>query len=185
MKKGMIYKIELQDEIYIGSTEEKLCIRQSKHQYDLKHYPNRKLYKKCIEQGITEIKLIWVADIEFNHTAQKRMIEEEYRKELNAGLNMIRCYTTDEEKKENAKEYREKHKENFKEYRENHKEYFKKYRENHKEQILEYKKDYYEKNKDIINAKQKEKIECPICKSIVYRTNLARHQKTKKCMNHK
>ena len=31
MKKGYIYKIELQDEIYVGSTEQKLCQRQSNH----------------------------------------------------------------------------------------------------------------------------------------------------------
>jgi len=167
MKKGMIYKIELQDEIYIGSTEVKLCERQSKHQYDLKHFPNRKLYKKCIEQGITEIKLIWVADIEFNHTAEKRMIEEEYRKKLNGTLNSQRCYITEEERKEQQQIKN-------KEYRETHKDFYK-----------EYSKKYRENNKDKLNAKQKEKIECPICKSMFNRHNLARHQKTKKCMNHK
>ena len=163
MKKGMIYKIELQDEIYIGSTEVKLCERQSKHQYDLKHFPNRKLYKKCIEQGITEIKLIWVADIEFNHTAEKRMIEEEYRKELNGTLNSYRCHTTLEEKKENDK----------------------KYYEIHKDEKTQYLKEYREKHKEKLNAKKRDKIECPICKSMINRNNLARHQKTKKCMNHK
>ena len=82
----MVYKIELQDEIYVGSTEQKLCVRQSNHNSDLKKYPNRKLYKTCIEQGIDKIKCIWVADIEFNSTAEKRMKEEEYRKKMNGTL---------------------------------------------------------------------------------------------------
>jgi len=73
MKKGMVYKIELQDEIYVGSTEQKLCVRQSNHNAYLKLHPHRKLYKKCIEQGVDKIKCIWVADIEFNSTAEKRM----------------------------------------------------------------------------------------------------------------
>ena len=160
MKKGMVYKIELQDEIYIGSTETQLCQRQSRHNYDLKKNPNLKLYKKCIEQGIDKIKCIWVADIEFNSTAEKRMKEEQYRKELNATLNSQRCYTTENEKKEYQIEYQ------------------KKYREIYKQE----KKEYYEKNKDILNAKRQEKIECPNCKSIINRGNLARHQKSKKCI---
>ena len=224
MKKGFVYKIELDNEIYIGSTEQKLCDRQKNHNYDLKRQPNRKLYKKCIEQGITEIKLIWVADIEFNHTAEKRMIEEKYRKELNGTLNSIRCYITEEEEKERdkqkKKEYRETHKEEIKqhkkeyyethkeeiakktkEYRETHKEEIaeknKEYYENNKEEIAQKKKEHYETNKEKISQKQKEyrekhkeaiaekkrqKVICEICNESITKDNLARHQKSKKCM---
>ena len=117
MTKGIVYKIELNDEIYVGSTEEKLCRRQSKHNYEIKKYPNRKLYKSCIEEGIEKIKCIWVADIEFNSTAEKRAIEEEYRKDLNAKLNSRKCYRTVEEKKIDDKKYREKNKDRIAEYK--------------------------------------------------------------------
>jgi len=196
MKKGMVYKIELDNEIYVGSTEQKLCERQSNHNHDLKKFPNRKLYKTCIEQGIEKIKLIWVADIEFNSTAEKRMKEEEYRKKLNAKLNSIRCYITEEEAEDNRKEYIKNNKEKItqykKEYRKNNKEIISQYNKNyskeyiltHREQLLDYKKKYYETNKDILNAKQKEKIECPICKSMIGRSSIARHKKTKKCIEY-
>jgi hypothetical protein len=89
------------------------------------------------------------------------------------------------------KEYREKNKEYFqeykKEYNEKNKEQIREYREQHKEKTNDYNKDYYEKNKDKLLQKHKEiykiKIECDICKSIVRKDFLKKHQKTKKCMN--
>ena len=98
--KGIVYKIEIGDELYIGSTEDKLCVRQGKHNYDLKKFPHRKLYKACIDNGVDKIKCWWVADIVFNSFDERRAIEETYRKKLNAELNSIRCYITKEEKKE-------------------------------------------------------------------------------------
>jgi len=40
-------------------------------------------------------------------------------------------------------------------------------------------KEYYENNKDKIF----QKIECPICNSLITKCNLKRHQKSKKCMS--
>ena len=156
MKKGIVYKIELDNEMYIGSTEQQLCDRQRGHNSDMKNSPHRKLYKKCIEQEIETIKCIWVADIEFNSTAEKRAIEEKYRKELNATLNSQRCYTTKKERREdqnaNNKIYIEKNKEKLSQYR-------KKYREKNKDRIAEYQKkynkEYAEKNKEKITEKNK------------------------------
>ena len=48
-----------------------------------------------------------------------------------------------------------------------------------KEKYKEYKKKYYENNKDKIS----QKIECSICKSLISKKHLSRHQKTKKCAN--
>ena len=162
---GMIYKIEINDEnIYVGSTSEKLCSRQSKHNYDKKRYPQRKLYKKCIENNIDSIKCIWVADVEYNSIEERRMIEEDYRKELNGNLNSVKCYISEEEKKENDKKY------------------CKEYRENNKSKISEYDKKYREENKDKINEKHKKKIKCEKCNSIVRKSDILRHQRTKKCI---
>ena len=137
--KGIVYKIEIGDELYIGSTEEKLCVRQGKHNYDLKKFPHRKLYKACIDNGIDNIKCWWVADIVFNSFDERRAIEETYRKQLNAELNSQRCYSSKEEKEEYQKQYNIDHKEEKKQYRLDHKEkiaeYKKQYNIDHKEEI--------------------------------------------------
>jgi len=148
--KGIVYKIEIGDELYIGSTEEKLCVRQGKHNYELKKFPHRKLYKACIDNGIDKIKCWWVADIVFNSFNERRAIEETYRKELNAELNTRRCYRSQEEKKEQNKQYKIDHKEEIKIKS-------KIYDDEHKEQIAEKDRLYYIKHRDTINAKARAK----------------------------
>ena len=176
MNKGIVYKIEVGDELYIGSTEEKLCVRQGSHNRDLKKFPHRKLYKACIDNGINKIKCWWVADIVFNSYAERRAIEETYRKKLNAELNSIKCYVSQEEKKEDRKQYHIDHKEEKKQYyldnKEKIAEYQKQYKLDHKEKKAEQKKQYnldhkekiterkrlhYIKNRDTINAKRRAK----------------------------
>lgn len=104
MNKAIIYKIEFENEIYIGSTSKKyLCMRQAEHNNNLKNKPHQKLYKKCIENKIDKIKCIWVADIKYDTNDEKRMIEEKYRKEMNATMNSVKCYRSLEEKKEDWK----------------------------------------------------------------------------------
>ena len=212
MKTGLIYKIELtENDIYIGSTTKKLCMRQAHHNYDLKKKPHQKLYKSCIENNITVIKCVWVADVTFNSIAELRMVEETYRKELNGNLNMVKCYTSEEDKKKNMKEYCENNKEYIKdknkeyrennkhkkiEYCENNKEYIKeqdkKYREKNKEIIKIKKNEYYENNKNKINEKNKkyyeenknkinEKIKCDKCGCMSSKSNIKQHQRTNKC----
>ena len=150
--KGIVYKIEIGDELYIGSTEEKLCVRRGKHNYELKKYPHRKLYKACIDNGVDKIKCWWVADIVFNSFEERRAIEETYRKKLNAELNSCRCYRSQEEKKEYFKKYREDHKEKIaeqqKQYYLDHKEEKNKYNLDHKEEIKEKSKLYYLDHKE-------------------------------------
>ena len=162
--KGIVYKIEIGDELYIGSTEEKLCVRQGKHNYDLKKFPHRKLYKACIDNGVDKIKCWWVADIVFNSFDERRAIEETYRKNLNAKLNSVRCYRSQEEKKEDRKQYSIDHKEERKEYKKQYhidhneelKEYYKQYHIDHKEERKEKKRLYDNKNRDAINARRRE-----------------------------
>jgi len=170
--KGQIYKIELnENNIYVGSTTAKLCRRQAEHNHALKKQPHRKLYKSCIENNITNINCIWVADVTYDSNAELRKIEEEYRKKLNGNLNSQRCYTTEEDKQEYQKEYYQENKDKKKEY----------YQEN-KELIKEWHKNHYENNKIEINEKQREKIKCDKCDCLINKSSLKRHQKTIKCL---
>ena len=43
---------------------------------------------------------------------------------------------------------------------------------------------YYEKNKEIILQKQKQRVRCDICGSTVNRSCLTRHQTSMKCLAH-
>jgi len=207
--KGIIYKIEInENNIYVGSTTQKLCGRQNNHNCDLKTQPHRKLYKSCIENNIKYIKCIWVADVTYDSNAELRKIEEDYRKSLNGNLNMVRCYVTEEDRKkykkewdkeyneqikdkkkeyyennkieinEKQKEYREKNKDKIKEYREKNKDKIKEYREQNKDKLNEKIKEYYEKNKIKLN----EKINCDKCNCLINKSNLKRHKKTMKCL---
>ncbi len=97
-------------------------------------------------------------------------------------------YETNKKKlTEYKKEWYEENKEKILEHKKNYyevnkkelKEYQKEYRENNKEKIAEKKKEYWEQTKEIRN----EKIECPICKTIIMKRGLNRHQKTIKCLS--
>jgi len=144
--KGIIYKIEInENNIYVGSTTQKLCKRQVNHNHDLKKKSHRKLYKSCIENNITNIKCIWVADIEYDSNAELRKIEEDYRKSLNGNLNSYRCYITKEDRKE-------------------------------------YINEYHKQNKEKINEKKNEKINCNKCDCLINKSSLKRHQKSIKCL---
>ena len=56
--KGIIYKVDLGGEIYVGSTTTKLSKRQANHNSDLrkgKFTDKHKLYSKCVEKNIENI----------------------------------------------------------------------------------------------------------------------------------
>lgn len=80
---------------------------------------------------------------------------------------------------------KEKHKETIKKYRENNKEKLrescKKYYLDNKEKEKERLKKYYEDNKEKLKENKSEKINCSICDSLVSRSNISQHKKSKKC----
>lgn len=46
---------------------------------------------------------------------------------------------------------------------------------------ISYNKTYYENNKDRIKEMMTKKIECEVCKKMVSKCNLPKHQRTEKC----
>jgi len=112
--------------------------------------------------------------------------EREIFEELDAKMNMLRPYRTQEELKQYNKKYRQAHKQQFKQYKEEHKEelkeykkqhyqehkqQFKQYYQDHKQELKEYDKKYREKNRKEINKK----IECEFCKKILSKCSMYRH----------
>jgi hypothetical protein len=73
------------------------------------------------------------------------------------------------------KEYNKDNSEKIKEYKKQH------YQDNF-EKIKEVQKQYNKNNTEKMKERNKEKIECEFCKSIVQKYSLPRHHKTKKCL---
>tara|TARA_R100000951_G_scaffold8297_3_gene7540 strand:- start:4078 stop:4737 length:660 start_codon:yes stop_codon:yes gene_type:complete len=210
--KSCIYKLCCKDtsitDCYIGSTTN-FRSRKNLHKSNCNNEKNKKFNFKVYQfirdnGGWNNWDMILVEKVNVNDGYELHKQERKYIEELNATLNSVIPTRTKKEYRENnkdklkeiIKEWREnnkdKLKEQKKEYYENNKDKFKELYENNKDKI----KEYYENNKEKIKEKNKEwrennkdklsqKIECPICKSIINRSSLTRHQKTKKCMNAK
>ena len=172
---GIVYKIEIGDEIYIGSTIEKLYERQSKHNFKLKkEFEKNKLYEECRNKNINKIICIPLEEKEILNELEIRQLENEYIDTLNPTLNHRSAFTG-LTKKEYHKQYRDNNLEREKEKKKEH------YQLNKKE-IIKRVSEYNEENKDKIKEKHKQKIICDICNSIVNKYSLSRHKKTKKCL---
>jgi len=116
----------------------------------------------------------------------QRLVEQFYINKydsVNNGLNSQSAFGFDEKK------YQKKYREERKEY---HKKYSKKYREENKEKIKKYKKKWRQENKEKILEQQKKyrekyrekykvKINCCLCDSLVRKSDIKRHQRSKKC----
>ncbi len=110
---GFIYKIEVGEECYIGSTKQKyLSQRQADHN-KLINNPNSKaynysLYKFCREHNVRRIKCELLETVE---DSELKILEQEYIKMLKPSLNTYRAFQTKEDRKEQNKNY---HKEKVK-----------------------------------------------------------------------
>ena len=97
---GFIYKIEVEGQLYIGSTKKKyLCDRQSHHNQCLNNPKNigynYYLYKFCREKKVEKIicELIETVD-----DTELVLLEQEYINKLQPTLNTRGAYRTEEEK---------------------------------------------------------------------------------------
>ena len=194
----VFYKIVCLDDsvelCYVGSTADFNKRKQTHKHYctnEMRKAYNRKIYQTIRENGGWEnFKMVEIGKAEQLTKRQAEAIEEEYRQELKANLNSMRCYLTPEEKqeyyKEHNKKYREENTDKIKErdkkyYEKNSdkfKEYSKKYREENTDKIKKYK----EENSDKIKEWKKEIITCE-CGCVISRDSLSRHRKTKKHLN--
>ena len=176
--KGKIYKItnDYNDDIYIGSTCDTLVKRYSSHKYDAKK--NEKqflLYKLMNEIGFERFRIELIENYPCVDIYQLRQREGYFIREIGtlntkvAGREHKEYREVNKDKiKEKNQEYKEKHKERLSEHKKE------KYKENH-EQELEKLKKYREENKDVLNAKKREKIHCSACDCWFSRCGQARH----------
>ena len=154
-----IYKIccdDCPDYVYVGSTK---AFRQRKnsHKKEYNNLRDRKLYNTIRENGGWENwRMVILEDLGEVSFTEARIKEEEHRVKLNANLNSMRCFRTEEELIEYNKNYRE---------------------NKDKQQQIEYNKEYREKNKEKIKEHKSQPIICE-CGRNISLTFKARHERT-------
>lgn len=196
---------------YVGSTTKQyLSQRMDTHRNGYKRWKKGK-YKFISVFELFEKYGVKNCYIELLESCSCKISEELLKKErewfdkLNC-VNIVRPFTTKEEKVEQMKNWYEANKEQVSErgkiYRDEHKEELvekkkdyaqinkekiseksKLWRKENKEILAENKKEWYEANREQILEKMKEKYECP-CGLICLKCNKARHEKSKKHQNY-
>ncbi len=206
-QRGKIYKIvcDICDEIYVGSTTEPtLAKRLGNHRTDSRQEEKKSkpLFQHVASHGgWANFRIVLVENFPCNSKDELCQREEFWRRELNAKLNAIKAYQTEEDRKEYMKmknfQYRQDHELELKEYglqyrREHADELNQKmraYYQEHKEQFRE----YYEKNADKIRgygkqysqgyrneAKNEKKYYCETCDlACESQSHLTRHNQSK------
>ena len=188
---NIIYKIQhktIDELIYIGSTTN-FAKRKYKHKsncYNEKaaEYNTKKSVMIRENGGWDMFDMVLVKKYPCNDNLEAYAEEEKIRREMNANMNSIRCFRTQEDTKEYNKKYSETHKEELsekkKQYRETHKEEIrenaKQYYETHQEEIRENAKQYYETHKQ----ENSQKVECECGCIITNKRSLTRHKNSPK-----
>jgi hypothetical protein len=178
--KGSIYQIvnDVDDEVYVGSTCDKLTNRFHGHRGFMKKkkYENIRLYQHMREIGIEHFRIELIEYYPCNTKEQLHAREGHFIRER-ATLNKRIEGRTVKEILERQKQYNTDHKEEIAEYK-------KQYHKDHRDAILEQQKQYYENNKDKILKKMNEKCECP-CGGRYTHGNKSTHFKSKKHIAYK
>jgi len=145
--KYIIYKIQIKDYIYIGSTKN-FTIRKASHKRDCNNGKDFLVYNTIRENGGWECcTIVPIREVEVETILQSRIIEEEERVKYNAQMNARRAYRTEEEKLAYVNYWREENKEKRTETG-------KLWYEANKERIAENRKKYAAKNEEQINDKE-------------------------------
>ena len=180
----IFYKITCLDNscelCYVGSTvnwkarshaHKNNCTNENSRVY------NYKVYKTIRDNGgWVNFKMIEIGKAEQLSLRQAQKIEDDYRIELKANMNSIRCYVTEEQQREHNKEY---DKQRYKNNIEYNKQKNNKYRTNNRDKLKQKAQEYRTNNKDRIKANASQKITCE-CGCEVRRDHLPVHKKTKK-----
>ena len=199
---GIIYKLFSKDadEFYVGSTTN-FHNRKNSHKSNCnnekdKEYNSKKYQYIRDNSGFEnwEFEILELGEYQDKYCMKDR--ERYFIETLKPSLNSDIPNRTDKEyyqdnqekineiHREYYKNNKEKLNEKKKEFYENNKEKFIQYREDNREKAKEYSKKYYGDKKEKINEiKRKVKIECEFCGSIVRKSDIAKHQKTNKCLS--
>lgn len=134
---------DITDFCYVGSTSNETK-RKQKHKTDCNN-PDSKNYNYDVYKimrangGFSNFKMVTIGTATQLTKKEANKTEEQYRVSERANMNMIRCFTTPEQKLEYGREYS------------------KKYRANNADKIKQQKKDYKIKNRDKITQYERDR----------------------------
>ena len=155
-EKTIMYKIVCDDltikDCYVGHTTN-MTKRKYKHKTACNNEKNKahnfKIYQIIRQNGgwsNWSMLLIETFPCKDKHEACKR--EREIFEELDAKMNMVKPYRTQEEIKLYYQDHKEDYKKYYQDHKEENKEYYKKYYQDHKEEIKLYYQDHKEQAKE-------------------------------------
>lgn len=174
--KAKIYKVlnDVDDDVYIGSTCQSLCMRMAQHRRDRNNIKkrNRKLYSKMNQIGVEHFFIQLLQEYpECQNVDQLRRYEGEYIKQLKPILNTEVAGRT---AKEASADYYQSKREVI---RVKHQQY----NENNRDEVNERNLQNYYKNKEKVSARLSERIECKICGKELSRGYMGKHLKIQHC----
>ena len=208
--KTIIYKIVHKEdpdnhESYTGHTTE-FAKRKCEHKKRCLN-PNNKKYHYKVYQYIREnggwdnFIMLEIEKYPCNDGNEARARENYWYNELKSKLNTyVPSRTPKQYYQDNRDElseyYKQYHQDNREKILEQKKQYYeenrdkrleknKQYNQENRENISERKKQHYQENREKILDKRKQKITCDICGSIVRKSDISTHKKSKKCINTK
>ena len=186
---GKIYKLQLGNKVYVGSTILKLHERYYCHKSDYKrfiegkdvlHSASGELFGNNVEpaMGLIE-KFPCASNVEL--CQRERYWQEILSQDINfVVVNKQRAFQSEEERREY---YTEKSSKWNEANREHNLERGRKWREANREHHLELGRKRYKANREAIREHQSEKITCEFCNRQSMRGNIRAHQRTAKCKN--
>jgi len=187
----LVHKDDLNDEnIYTGHTTE-MTKRKAEHKSNCNNPNsdkyNQKNYKYIRENGgwdewlMIEIEKYPCKD-KPEAIARERVIQAEMKAKLNSNIAGRTKKEWQDDNFEKVNKTKQKH------YIANKDKMIERsiqYYINNKDKVIERSNQRYIDNKDIINEKRKQKTTCDHCGSIVIKSDIARHQRSQKCINFK
>ena len=173
---GLIYKINVGDDIYVGSTcnfdDRKKNHKKKVYNEKSKQY-NRKLYQ-TIRENNGQFNMELLHHFPCNNKTELHQEEQRVLNELNPELNIYRAYQSVEERRAYNKRFRENNREKIKQQS-------KIYREANKEKIKQQSKIYIENNKEKLKEQQRKtktkRVKCPYCSKEMNNGCLTDHKK--------
>jgi hypothetical protein len=150
--KYIIYKIQINDYIYIGSTK-RFAVRKAQHKQRCNNGKDFLVYNTIRENGGWDCcSMVPIREVEVETILQAHIIEEEERVKYNAQMNTNRAYITEDQLISLNKECNQRYKQSEEGKAKN-----KLWREANKERIAETSKIWYEANKEHIAEYRREK----------------------------
>lgn len=160
----VFYKFVCNDEnikcCYVGSTanfsDRKRCHIKNCNNPNEKEY-NYKIYETIrANGGMENWKMVIIGEAKEISLTQSRILEQNYIDELEEKLNMVRAYTSTEQRNEQKKTYSKEYDKNrYKNNKEQENKRSKDWRDLNKEKLIEQRKIKYENNSELMKARVK------------------------------